>query len=69
MHSLQGEEGSVSIPINLYSDDISGNRSKKYNCFNSVALMVAGLPRSKNYKLHNIHFVSTSNKVNSPIVK
>ena len=32
--------------ITLYSDDASGNKSNKYNCFNSIPLMLAGFSRS-----------------------
>ena len=53
----------VMVPIVLYSDDTSGNRSKKWNSFDVWAMMLAGLPREENAKLHNIHFIAASNKV------
>ncbi|XP_064398445.1 uncharacterized protein LOC135345042 isoform X2 [Halichondria panicea] len=53
----------VTAPIILYSDDTSGNKSKKWNCFNSWCFLVAGLPRSENSQLRNIHFITCSNKV------
>ena len=53
----------IVVPLLVYSDDTSGNKSRKYNCFNSLAMMLAGLPRSENFKLPNIHFLATSNKV------
>lgn len=55
----------VTIPLILYSDDTSGNRSKKWNRFDVWALMLAGLPRAENAKLHNIHFMTASNQVNA----
>lgn len=51
----------VMLPLILYSDDTSGNKSKKWNGFDIWALMLAGLPREVNAKLHNIHFVCASN--------
>lgn len=53
----------VMVPIVLYSDDTSGNRSKKWNSFDVWAMMLAGLSREENAKLHNIHFIAASNEV------
>ena len=53
----------VIIPLLLYTDDTSGNRSKKWNKFDAWCLLLAGLPRHLNSQLHNIHFLSCSNKV------
>lgn len=62
------------VPVNLYTDDYSGNRSKKWNQFNGWTIILAGLPKHENAKLQNIHFLSCSNKVSvldmaTPIVK
>ncbi len=51
----------VTIPLLLYTDDTSGNRSKKWNKFDAWCLLLAGLPRHHNSQLHNIHFLSCSN--------
>lgn len=51
------------VPLILYSDDTSGNRSKKWNGFDVWALMLAGLPKHENLKLQNIHLISASNCV------
>lgn len=51
------------VPLALYSDDTSGNRSKKWNSFDVWALMLAGLPRKENAKLNNIHLICASNSV------
>ena len=48
------------IPLILYSDDTSGNRSKKFDIW---ALMLAGLPRAENSKAENIHLIAASNQV------
>ena len=47
----------VMVPLVLYSDDTSGNRSKKWNEFDVWAMMLAGLPRAENSQLENIHFI------------
>ena len=53
----------IVAPLILYSDDTSGNKSKKWNCFNSWCFLVAGLPHHENSQLRNIHFITCSNKV------
>lgn len=53
------------VPIILYSDDTSGNQSKKWNKFDIWALQLAGLPRHFNAKMENIHFIAASNKVSA----
>lgn len=53
----------VMVPLVLYSDDLSGNKSRKTNSFDVWALMLAGLPKKENAKLENIHFIAASNKV------
>lgn len=62
------------LPLILYSDDTSGNRSKKWNKFDVWTLLLAGLPRSDNAKMENIHMITASNQVSAldmstPIVK
>lgn len=56
----------VTIPLELYSEDTSGNRSKKWNCFNLWCLLLAGLSKAQNAKLKNIHFLTCSN-IASPL--
>lgn len=51
------------VPLILYSDDTSGNKSKKFNKFDVWAMMLAGLPKMENAKLANIHFIAASNRV------
>ena len=51
------------IPLILYTDDTSGNKSKQWNKFDAWCFKLAGLPKKENGKLHNIHFVCCSNKV------
>ncbi len=56
----------VLAPLLLYTDDTSGNRSKKWNKFDQWCFMLAGLPLHENTQLHNIHFITCSNQV-SPL--
>ena len=51
------------IPLVLFSYDVGGNKSKKWNKFDAWAMLLAGLPRSTNCNLENIHFISASNLV------
>lgn len=44
------------LPLILFSDDTSGNKSKKWKKFDSWSVMFAGLPRHENSKLYNINF-------------
>lgn len=55
----------VMLPLVLFSDDTSGNISKKWNKFDSFSVMLAGLPRHQNSKLTNIHFCCCSNKASA----
>ncbi len=50
-------------PLLLYTDDTSGNRSKKWNKFDQWAFLLAGLPRHENMQLRTIHFITCSNQV------
>ena len=53
----------VVVPLLLYSDDLSGNRTEKWNCLNAWCLMLAGLPKQLNAQHGNIHLMCVSNKV------
>ena len=53
----------VMLPLILFSDDTSGNKSKKWHKFECWYLLLAGLPRHENAKTQNIHFVSCSDKM------
>ena len=50
----------VMLPLILFTDDTSGNKSKKWHKFDSWSLMLAGLPRHENSKIMNIHFICCS---------
>jgi hypothetical protein len=49
----------------LYSDDTSGNVSKKWNKHMSIYTILAGLPPKLANQEFNIHFVATTNTANA----
>ena len=51
------------LPLILFSDDTSGNKSKKWHLFDSWSFVLAGLPHHENSKIQNIHFVCCSDSV------
>ncbi|KAH9820701.1 hypothetical protein DFH28DRAFT_1194770 [Melampsora americana] len=53
------------IPMILYSDDTSGNVSKKWNKHMSIYTILAGLPPKLANQEFNIHFVATTNTANA----
>ena len=50
------------VPLVVFSDDTSGNKSKVWNKFDSYCIRLAGLSVKSNAQIHNIHFICTSNK-------
>ena len=55
----------VVSPLILYSDDFSGNRSKKWNKFDAWCVTLASLPMKEARKFENIHFIACSNVVSA----
>ena len=55
----------VIAPIVLFSDDTSGNKSKKWNKFDSLCMTLAGLPLHMADKAQHMHFISCSNKLSA----
>ena len=51
------------LPLILFADDTSRNKSKKWHKFESRYPLLAGLPRHKNAKPENIHFPSSSDSM------
>lgn len=49
----------------MFTDDTSGNKSKKWHKFDSWSVMFAGLPRRENAKIVNIHFCCCSDVVSA----
>lgn len=50
------------VPVNIFTDDSSGNRSKKWNKFDCWTLILPGLSKHENSQLQNIHFLTCSNR-------
>ncbi|OAV99886.1 hypothetical protein PTTG_25088 [Puccinia triticina 1-1 BBBD Race 1] len=50
------------LPITLYSDDTSGNQSKRWNKHISYYFTLLGLPPKWTNQNYNFHYLSTSNK-------
>ncbi|KAL5463151.1 hypothetical protein EMCRGX_G032027 [Ephydatia muelleri] len=55
----------VMLPLILFADDTSGNKSKKWHKFESWYLLLAGLPRHENAKPENIHFLCSSDRMSA----
>lgn len=55
----------IHVPLVLYSDDTSGNVSKKWNKHMSFYCTLAGLPPKLTNQDYNIHFISASNTASS----
>ena len=53
----------VIAPVVLYSDDTSGNKSKKWNKFDCWCITLAGLPIHEARKFQHIHFLACSNNM------
>ena len=51
------------LPLLFFSDELGGNKSKKWHKFKCWYILLAGLPRHENAKPQNIHFVSCSDKM------
>jgi hypothetical protein len=62
------------VPITLYADDTSGNKSKCWNKHVSYCFTLSGLPPAHAHMEYNCHFLCTSNSAGAlelaePIVK
>ncbi|KAH9822967.1 hypothetical protein DFH28DRAFT_1048547 [Melampsora americana] len=49
------------IPLTIYSDDTSGNVSKKYNKHMSIYFTLSGLSPDQSNQEYNTHFLATTN--------
>ena len=55
----------TTLPLLVFSDETSGNTTKKRNRLETFSMSLAGLPRKEIRKIENIHFLGTSNIVPS----
>ncbi|KAG2209348.1 hypothetical protein INT45_010623 [Circinella minor] len=53
------------VPLNLFTDDTSGNRSKKWNKFESWSMVPAGLPLEDRNKCENTFLVCLHNRLSA----
>ncbi|KAH9813011.1 hypothetical protein DFH28DRAFT_1128957 [Melampsora americana] len=54
------------VPLTLYSDDTSGNVSKKINKHMSIYFTLSGLPPVWSNQEYNTHFLATTNCASAP---
>jgi hypothetical protein len=60
-----GGRQTLTLPLVIFFDETSGNRSKKWNKLETYSFFLASLPREEITKFSNINFVCVSNLVNS----
>ena len=65
---LASSKETLTLPIVIFSDKTSGNRSKKWNRLETYSFFLAGLPRKEVTKFSNINFICASNLVDSVTV-
>ena len=53
------------LPLVIFSDETSGNTTKKWNRIETYSMVMAGLPQREARKFENIHLLTASNIVNS----
>lgn len=53
------------VPMNIYSDDTSGNVSKKWNKHMSFVATLAGLPPHLTNQEYHMHFLAASNSASA----
>lgn len=51
------------VPLNLFMDDTSANKSKKWKPLHCTQLQLAGIPKAKKQALSSIKFISASAEV------
>jgi hypothetical protein len=55
----------IVYPINMFTDDMSGNTAKKFNKFDNISFVPALLNYKKRNALDNTYFICASNKLNA----
>jgi hypothetical protein len=61
----KGKPTTLTVSLVVFSDETSGNRSKKGNQVETYSMFLAGLSRKLVSKFSNIHFICTTNLVDS----
>lgn len=65
MNTKGGGKPTATLPLLVFSDETSGNTTKKWNRLETFSMSFAGLLRKDIRKTENIHFLGTSNIVPS----
>lgn len=55
----------LTLPLVIFLDETSGNRTKKWNKLETYSFFLASLPREEVTKFSNINFVCVSNLLDS----
>ena len=55
----------LTIPIVIFSDETSGNKTKKWNQLETYSMFLASLPRNQITQFRNINCICASNLVDS----
>ncbi|XP_061186754.1 uncharacterized protein LOC133194862 isoform X2 [Saccostrea echinata] len=53
----------LTVPVNLFLDDTSTHRSKKWLALHCIQLQLSGIPVDERHKERHVHFVGASEKV------
>ncbi|XP_069105899.1 uncharacterized protein [Argopecten irradians] len=53
----------VSVPLNIFIDDLSADQSRRWSPLHAVQMQIAGLSLEEKRKSANTHFISASDKV------
>ena len=65
LKSIAGGSPVVIAPLFMYTDFLSGNKSKKWNKFDMWSVSLACLPKHESRMFTNIHFVGCSNRLSA----
>ena len=65
MNAIGAGRPTATLPLLVFSDETSGNTTKKWNRLETFSMSFAGLQRKEMRKTENIHFLGTSNIVPS----
>ena len=65
MNAIGGGKPTETLPLLVFSDETSGNTTKKWNRLETFSMSFAGLLRKEMRKTEHIHFLGTSNIVPS----
>ena len=53
----------VTVPVNLFMDDLSANQSKRWSCLHAAQMQLAGLPIKRKNRTDDPTFLTASTSV------